>query len=189
MYLYVSVSSNTFWTNGRVSATFDKVYWFSSMMLKEALGKCVTEWKREMCWKRDRDCSVHSLFGSQEALADCGCTTCKVLVAIQCLLRMHRGEGSLKLGCRWESWNYRDIEPFELEGTLKGHPVQLPHSDQGHLQASSSLTLGVSRDGTSTTSLCNPFQCFITLIVTNFFLISSLNLPSFSLKPLPLVLS
>jgi len=33
------------------------------------------------------------------------------------------------------------------------------------------------------------FQCLITLIVKNFFLISNLNLPPFILKPLPLVLS
>jgi len=49
--------------------------------------------------------------------------------------------------------------------------------------------LNVSRDGASTASLGNPFQCFTTLIVKNFFLISSLNLPCFSLKPLPLILS
>jgi len=38
-------------------------------------------------------------------------------------------------------------------------------------------------------SLDNLFQCFTTLIVTSFFLIFSLNLPSLSLKPLLLVLS
>ena len=32
-------------------------------------------------------------------------------------------------------------------------------------------------------------SCFTALIAKNFFLISSLNLPSFTLKPLPLVLS
>ena len=53
----------------------------------------------------------------------------------------------------------------------------------------SSLTLNVSRDGASTTSLDNLCQCFITLIVKNVFLLFRLNLPSFSLKPLPLVLS
>ena len=26
------------------------------------------------------------------------------------------------------------IESFELEGTLKGHPVQLPYNEQGHPQ-------------------------------------------------------
>jgi len=54
------------------------------------------------------------------------------------------------------------------------------------LRALSNLVLNVSRNGASTTSLGNPFQCFTTLIVKNFFLISSLNLPCFSLKPLPL---
>jgi len=50
------------------------------------------------------------------------------------------------------------------------------------LWAPSSLTLNVSRDGVSTTSLCNLFQCLITFTVKNVFLISSLNLPSFGLK-------
>ncbi|KAK4810670.1 hypothetical protein QYF61_007470 [Mycteria americana] len=57
------------------------------------------------------------------------------------------------------------------------------------LRAPSNLTLNVSRDGASTTSLGNLFQCLTTLIVKNFFLKSSLNLPSLSLKPLLLVLS
>jgi len=57
------------------------------------------------------------------------------------------------------------------------------------LRALSNLTLNVSRDGASTTSLGNPFQCFNTLMVKNLFLISTLNLPSFSLKPVALVLS
>ncbi|KAK4828550.1 hypothetical protein QYF61_027519 [Mycteria americana] len=57
------------------------------------------------------------------------------------------------------------------------------------LRAPSNLTLNVSRDGASTTSLGNMFQCFTTLILKNVVLISSLNLPSFSLKPLPLLLS
>lgn len=50
----------------------------------------------------------------------------------------------------------------------------------------SKLTLKISRDGASTTS--HLFQCFITLIVKVFFLISNLNLPSLSLKLLFLVL-
>ncbi|KAK4821583.1 hypothetical protein QYF61_024442 [Mycteria americana] len=57
------------------------------------------------------------------------------------------------------------------------------------LRAPSNLTLNVSRDGASTTFLGNPFQCFTTLIIKKLFLISSLNLPSFGLKPLFLVLS
>ena len=88
----------------------------------------------------------------------------------------------------------RIIKSSELEGTLKGHLVQPPCSEHGHpqvdqvLRAPSSLTLGVSRDGASTTSLGNLLQCLITLTVTNFFLTSNLNLPSFSLKHLLMAL-
>ena len=57
------------------------------------------------------------------------------------------------------------------------------------LRAPSNLALNVSRNGASTTSLGNLVQCLTTLIVKYFFLISSLNLPSLSLKPLALVLS
>jgi len=63
---------------------------------------------------------------------------------------------------------HRVIESFELEGTLKRHPVRLPCNEQGHselhqvLRASSSLTLGVSSDEASTTSLGN--LCLIGFI-------------------------
>ena len=74
--------------------------------------------------------------------------------------------------------------------------IQLPCSKQGHLQlhqvlrALSSLTLNVSRDRASTTSLGNLCHCLTTLIVKkNYFLISNLNLLSFHLKPFPLVQS
>jgi len=53
----------------------------------------------------------------------------------------------------------------------------------GLLKAPSNLAVNASREGTSTTALDNLFQCLTTLIVKNFFLISSLNLPPFSLKP------
>ena len=53
----------------------------------------------------------------------------------------------------------------------------------------SNLTLNVSRDGASCTSPGNLGWGFTTLIIKNFFVISSLNLSSFSLKPSPLVLS
>ncbi|KAK4830120.1 hypothetical protein QYF61_008547 [Mycteria americana] len=57
------------------------------------------------------------------------------------------------------------------------------------LRALSNLTLNISNDGASTTSLGNLFQCLSTLIINNSFLLSSQNVPTFSLKPLPLVLS
>ena len=52
--------------------------------------------------------------------------------------------------------NQRIIESFESEGTLEGHLVPFPCSEQGHpqlrqeLRAPSSLTLGVCRDGAPT---------------------------------------
>jgi len=91
--------------------------------------------------------------------------------------------------------NHRIIAYFGLEGTFRGHLVQLPAVSRDIfnytrlLRAPSNLALNVSRDGDSTTSLGNIFQCFTTLIVKNFFLISSLNLASLSLKPLLLILS
>ncbi|KAK4808555.1 hypothetical protein QYF61_009858 [Mycteria americana] len=80
------------------------------------------------------------------------------------------------------SMSHGIIECFGLEGTFTGHLIRL-------LRALSNLTWNVSRDGASTTSLGNLFQCLTTLIVKNFFLKSSLNLPFLSLKPLLLVLS
>ncbi|NXJ99538.1 HLTF factor, partial [Corythaixoides concolor] len=76
--------------------------------------------------------------------------------------------------------NFQDGKPL---------PVEKITSDKFYESNPSNLTLNVSRDGLSTTSLGNLCQCFTTLIVKNFFLVSSLSLPSFSLKPLPLVLS
>jgi len=51
------------------------------------------------------------------------------------------------------------------------------------------MALIASSDRASTASFGNMLQCLRTLIVKNFFLLSNLNLLSFSLKPLPLVLS
>lgn len=50
------------------------------------------------------------------------------------------------------------------------------------------VTLNTTRNGASTASLENPFQCLTTLRVKNYFFMSNLNLPFFSLKLLPLVL-
>jgi len=63
-------------------------------------------------------------------------------------LRMGRAQG--------QAVGSRIIGLFELEGTLKGHLVQLPCTEQGHLQlhqvlrAPSSLTRSVCRDGAPT---------------------------------------
>ena len=89
---------------------------------------------------------------------------------------------------------HRIKDSFELEGTLKGHLVQLPCNEQGYLQLGQvawnlvQLHLEISRDRASTTALGNLCQCLTTLIVKNFFLISSPNLCSFNLKPFPLVM-
>jgi len=57
------------------------------------------------------------------------------------------------------------------------------------LQAPSNLALNTAREGAATASLGNLGRGLTTLIITNFCLISTLNLPSFSLKSLALVLS
>jgi len=91
--------------------------------------------------------------------------------------------------------NHRIIEWFGWEGTFRGHLAQPPavsrdiFNQTRLLRAPSNLALNVSRDGASTTSPGNLYQRFTTLTVNNFFLISSLNLPSLSLKPLLLVLA
>jgi len=55
------------------------------------------------------------------------------------------------------------------------------------LKAPSNLALNTARDGEATAFLNSLCQCLTTVIVKNFFLISSLNPLFFSLKPLPLV--
>ena len=98
----------------------------------------------------------------------------------------------------WSQVQHRIIESWNSLG-WKG-PLKVIYSNSPEmsrdifnqitlLRAPSSLALKVSRDGTSTTCLGNLCQCFPTLTAKNFFLISSLNLPSFSLKALTLVLS
>jgi len=57
------------------------------------------------------------------------------------------------------------------------------------LPALSNLALNPAREGAATASLGNLGQGLTALTLRNFFFVSNLNLPSFSLKPLPLVLS
>ena len=79
--------------------------------------------------------------------------------------------------------------------TLKITWFQPPCRGQGHLPLDQVVQSPVQpglehcQGGASTASLGNLCPCLITLTVKNSFLISNLNLPSFSLKPLPLVLS
>ena len=65
---------------------------------------------------------------------------------------------------------------------VANHQTRLP-------RATSSLAFNAPRDGASTASLGNLFQCVTTLGVKSYLLISNLNLPCPSLKPFPLVLS
>jgi len=83
----------------------------------------------------------------------------------------------------------RITEWFGVGGTFEEHLVPDILNWTRLLKAPSNLALNTSIDRASTTSLGNLFQHLITIIVKNFFLISHLNLPSFSLNLLPLVLS
>jgi len=84
---------------------------------------------------------------------------------------------------------------FGLEGTLKPPSSNLPAMgrDTFHqtrlLRAPPNVALNTAREGAATASLGKLCQCLTTLIVKNFFLTSSLNLPSLSSKPSSLVLS
>jgi len=61
--------------------------------------------------------------------------------------------------------SYRAIEWFGFEETFKGYLVQAPCNEQGRLpidqfaQGPTNLTLNVSRDGASMTSVGNLCQC------------------------------
>ena len=89
--------------------------------------------------------------------------------------------------------DHRIVEWFGLEGPLRS-PSSNPAIGRDTsfqtrlLTVPSSLALNVYREGASTASLGNLLQCLTTLTVKNFFLISSLNWPSSSLKPFPLIL-
>ena len=85
-------------------------------------------------------------------------------------------------------------ESSELEGSLRGHPVQLPCDAQRHLQLpqvlrASRLTAAVSEDGTSSRA-GQPFQCLTSATVKNFFSYISSKSPLFqfetiSPRPIP----
>ena len=68
-----------------------------------------------------------------------------------------------------------------MNGNMHSY-IRLPRALPG-------LALKISSDRASSISLGNLFHCLTTLTVKDFFLVSNLNLPSLSLKPLPLFLS
>ena len=91
---------------------------------------------------------------------------------------------------------HRVVESFQLEGTLRGRLAQLPCNEQGHPQLDQGAQSPVWPDleclqgwGIHHLSGQSERQCLTTLTLKIFFLISNLNLPSFSLKPFHLVLS
>jgi len=79
-------------------------------------------------------------------------------------------------GLKGPRWSLSSNPPAMC--SVSNHQPRLP-------RATSSLALNASRDGASTTSLGNLFQCVTTPWVKNFFLISNLNLPCLSLKLRP----
>ncbi|NXW52635.1 RNZ1 protein, partial [Nyctiprogne leucopyga] len=103
----------------------------------------------------------------------------------------------LKAGwCCWKVWGRgKGKNWFGLEGTFKLIQFQAPCQQQGHLpldQVAQSLSqpgLQHFQGGAATASLANLGHCLTTLTPKIFFLISNLNLPSFSLGPFPPVLA
>jgi len=92
---------------------------------------------------------------------------------------------SLGLGCITQNhrmvWVGRDFTDHLVPTPLPW--AVTPSNYSRLLKAPSNQALNTSRDRASIASLANLFQCLITLIINNLFLISNLNLLSFSLKP------
>lgn len=82
---------------------------------------------------------------------------------------------------------------FEVEKTALGHLVQPPPSSSTATQklarTESRWLSNTSKEGESTTPLSNQCQCSVTCAVMKCFMMFRQNLLSFSLCPLPLVLS
>jgi len=89
--------------------------------------------------------------------------------ATQVLLMLYKYGGKRCPLARWSgNGHYETIELFELEETLKGHLVQLPCIEQGHLQLHQVAQRPIQPDleclqRPSTTSLGSLFLCFTPL--------------------------
>ena len=84
----------------------------------------------------------------------------------------------------------RDLKGHEAPTPMPqaGPPTSTPNTRTRLPRAPSNRALNTYRNEAATTSLGSLFQHFTILIVKNFPLTSNLNLPSFNLKPFPLVL-
>jgi len=105
------------------------------------------------------------------------------------------GKGHCYTSAGWGQWEHLlcvFLGSFELEGSLKGHVVQLPAlSRDTHSSIGCSEPIQPNpgcRDGGTTTSPGNLCHCVIAFIGKQH-LLSTLNLPSLSMKQFPLVLS
>ena len=124
--------------------------------------------------------------------------------AFKCFLNTSRdGDSTISLGSPFQHQTpprgeifHRIIESLELEGFSKGPPVQRSCSEQGHAQVDQvaqgliqprvEMPLGMRHRPylwATHSSASSPS------LVKDFFLLSSLNLPSLSLKPFLFVLS
>ena len=81
------------------------------------------------------------------------------------------------------------IKRFGLEVTLKTMEFQLFSCGQGHFQPDQVVQSPVQPGFKLFQGQGNKFQCLTVLIINNLFLASNLNLLSFSLKPVPFLLS
>ena len=101
--------------------------------------------------------------------------------AISCL-NIIESQNESQNGLGWKVPQISSSFNLPAMGRVTSHYTRLP-------RATASLALSASRDGASTTSLGNLFQCITTPWVKKSLLISNLNLPCLSFKPFPLVLS
>lgn len=69
---------------------------------------------------------------------------------------------------QWSLCSQRILEWFGLQGTFKGHLLQVPCNDQEHFQLEQVAQIPVRLECVvSTVSLENLWQCFTTLFVNN----------------------